>query len=55
MMDKKKLSAFIATNYPAHAEEIQEFRNQLNRLLILGVGGFVLIVIIYILLKFNAQ
>lgn len=52
IFDRNNFDEYVHSNYPDHAEEIKEFKTSLNRLIIIGITGFVSIVIVYLLIRF---
>lgn len=53
LMNKTKREAYIAANQPEYAEELTAFASNLNTLVKMVIGGFVLILIGFAFIYFN--
>lgn len=51
MFDRQKRLAFTSKYYPEYSEEIEDFSRSLNRLIIIAATGLLLILVVFIILK----
>ena len=54
LFDRKKMKAYAEKHYPEYAEEIEDFRKSLNALIQLGIWGLLIIVVVFLLIKYVA-
>lgn len=54
LFDRKKMKAYTEKHYPEYAEEIEDFRKSLNALMQLGIWGLLIIVVVFLLIKYVA-
>ena len=52
MFDKTQLESYVRKYYPEHEEDILDMRRWMNNLLYMGIAGLLLIISVYLILKF---
>ena len=52
LLKKQALEEYVDTTYPQHADEINTFSRHLRTLMYVGIGGFLIILTIFIIVKF---
>jgi len=52
LFDRSNLNTYVAENYPEHEKEIGEFGRLLRLLMWIAIGGFLSILILYLVIKF---
>ena len=53
MFDKNALDSYVKKYYPQYHNEIFDLRKWMNQLLIIAIGGLMLIIVIYLFMKFK--
>lgn len=52
MFDKAQLESYVRKYYPEHEADILDLRRWMNNLLYMGIAGLLLIISVYLILKF---
>ncbi len=51
-INNQELESYVSKHYPKHKVEIMQYKTLLNKMIFFTIGGFMLIVIIFLLLKY---